>query len=177
MATRQKLRETEMDGIEGLDDDPENTLAKSFVELMIKIDRDQDAKRRQMADTVLVDFLEGSSSCTTTHDFDTILQEHTLNWAQWNFFVDPDKEVVGDPKGKWPLVILDDFVKKFPKLFEKRPYFRDGRLFMNYLAIRSDDGDEQQLKRSLDLKELVDAASVVVNCRRNAIADAEPTVW
>jgi hypothetical protein len=178
MATSEKKRAAEMEGIEGLEDDPENTLAKSFVELMIAIDRAQDAKRREMAVNVLDNFLEESSSCATTDDFDAVLQEHTLNWAQWNFFVDPDKELVGDPKGKWPLAVLDEFVKNFPRLFEKRPYFRDGRLFTNFVAIRStDDEDEKAQQQPLDLKELVEAAAVVVNGRRKAITDADSTVW
>ena len=168
-----------MEGMEGLEDDPEHMLAKSFVELMISIDRAQNAKRREMAVNVLDNFLEESSSVATADDFDQILQEHTLNWAQWNFFVDPDQEIVGDPKGKWPLVLLDEFVKQFPRLFEKKPHFRDGRLFTNYVTVRiSDNEDDEQLaQRPLDLKELVEAASFVVNSRRKAIIDADSTVW
>jgi hypothetical protein len=175
MALSEKKRETEMEGIEGLEDDPENLLAKSFVELMITIYRAQDAKRREMATGALEDFLEKSKACTTIDEFDAVLQEHSLNWAQWNFFVNPDKETIGDPKGKWPLAIHNDLVK-VSSHFELRPTFRDGRVFTNFIAVRKevdiDPGEEP-----LDLNQLIEITGFVIRKRREEISEAESTVW
>ena len=175
MALSEKKRETEMEGIEGLEDDPENLLAKSFVELMITIYRAQDVKRREMAIGVLEDFLEKSKACTTIDEFDAVLQEHSLNWAQWNFFVNPNKETIGDPRGKWPLALHSDLVKVSAQ-FELRPSFRDGRIFTNFLGVRKDD-DLDPGEERLDVNQLIEVAAFVIRKRCKEISEADSTVW
>ena len=177
MALSEKKRETEMEGIEGLEDDPENLLAKSFVELMITTYRAQDIRRHELAIGVLEDFLEKSNACTTIDEFDAVLQEHSLNWAQWNFFVNPDKETIGDPRGKWPFAIHNDLVKVSDH-FELRPSFRDGRIFTNFVAIRNDgDVDVDPSEERLELSQLVETAGFVVRERCKEISEAESTIW
>lgn len=142
MALKEKTREAEMNGNEGLEDDPENLLAKSLVELMISLYRAQEARRRAMAIIILENFLEESMACTTIDVFNVVLQKHSLNMSQWNFVIKPDKETIGSPRGEWALALLNDLAKA-STLFELMPDIRDGRVFTNYVAVRKGDDNAE----------------------------------
>ena len=173
MALKENTREAEMNGNEGLEDDPENLLAKSLVELMKALYRAQEARRREMAIGVLENFLEKSKACKTIDEFNEVLQKHSLNWSQWNFFINPDKETIGDPRGKWPLALHNDLAKA-STLFELMPDVRDGRVFTNYVAVHQGDDNAES---PFDLSQLVETAEEVVRNRCKEISEAEFVAW
>jgi len=173
MALKEKTREAEINGNEGLEDDPENLLAKSLVELMQMLYRAQDAKRREMAINVLENFLEESKACTTIDEFNVVIQKHSLQWSQWNFFVNPNIEVIGGSRGEWPLALLNDLTKA-STFFELTPSLRDGRVFTNYVAVRKGDDNAEY---PFDLSQLLETSGEIVRNRCKEISEAEYVGW
>lgn len=161
MAIKDKQKATEMEGSEGPEETNETKLARKFVDLMMNSQIQADQIRRSFAIKVLDSFLEAAQKCQTIESLDILLKETTADWAQSNFFVGPENDDMGDPIGGYNYHM---FYLEYPYMFEKLPFFRDGRVFSNMVGVRlEDDG--------VTLEAALEACKSLILGKRELIVD------
>jgi hypothetical protein len=168
MAVFEKKEASETEGSGNQEENQESVLARRFVSIMIDVDRVQDAKRRVFAIEALDVFLSDIEGCNAVDEFDIILRRHTLEWSQVNYFVEPEKDILGDMRG-WN-IFVKTFWESQPAVFAKTPHFKDGKLLTYFASVNQNDDTPI-------LKNLLDTAVLIVKERRSAIISAEPPTW
>lgn len=167
MAIKEKQRAADTEGSEGLEETFEAKLARKFVDLIMTSRIGKDQLRRTFAVKELDKFLEAAAECSTIEIFDILLRNTTTDWAQSNFFVGPENDSMGDPKGGYNVHM---FFREYPDLFEKLPLFKNGRVFSSMVGVRvGDDG--------VTLEAVLEASkSMVLESRAKILSYKKPQI-
>lgn len=137
MALIEKQRAAEMEGSEGLEELPESTLATSLCEFMFNLEIKQDRNRRNFLASTFDEFLEEISACESIQMFIEVLERNTADWAQSNYFIGCSEghDNFASTNGGQHVHM---FHLRFPELFEKKPFYKDGRYFSSMISVCED---------------------------------------
>ena len=166
LAIKEKKRAVEMEGSEECEELPENVLARQYCHLWMELEEKQDANRRKFMLAEFDSFILDIQCAGTVEEFNASLQKRTLHWAQSNFYVGGRPETLDDEGGQY----VEMFWVEFPDLFEKIPYFKNGRVYASFASVQSDWDHETG---SVALEELVAAATSLVQKHRKFVVEYE----
>jgi hypothetical protein len=161
MAIVEKTIAAEMEGSVGFEDAPERSLARQFANLYLELRVKQDANRRMFQQKVFGAFIAAVGKCDNLNAFDEVLQQHSLIWAQSNYFLgqgDLTKRVGG-------CGVVSALWETYPELFVKLPFLKKGRVYTHFASVVSADERDE----AVTLENCKEAALFLVESRMKAV--------